>query len=137
MAGLFLRFKDTGDAKIDMQHAHLLAIISEFEQAVRAGEPRGEKLAMMSELMYYASTHFLDEERLMERIGFPGLERQRKLHSEFGAALSHEISLFVEDRANIGADVLSLSRTWFIEHVELEDAQIAEYVEQQGTRVAS
>ncbi len=137
MAGLFLRFKDTGDAKIDMQHAHLLAIVSEFEQAVRSGESRGEKLALMSELMYYVSTHFLDEERLMERVDFPGLERQRRLHAEFGSALSHEISKFVEDRSNIGADVLSLARTWLIEHVELEDSQIAEHIEAQRTRVAS
>lgn len=137
MAGLFLRFKDTGDHRIDMQHAHLLAIVSEFEDLMRTGESRGDKLALMSELMYYASTHFLDEENLMDRCGFPGVEEQRRLHAEFGVALSREISRFVEDRSLDGGDVLTLARTWIIEHIEIEDACLADYLHQTRAAAAS
>lgn len=62
----------TGSAEIDRQHRELLAIVDELETVET--ETHGSRAAILAVLSYitdFAISHFLMEEELMQRVGYP------------------------------------------------------------------
>ena len=123
----------TGDPHIDAQHAELhdlaieLGVLAEREpDRVLLGE-------VLFDILSYAATHFSDEEALMARIGFPGLERQKKLHAEFTLELSALSAAFAAGDKNVtAAAVQERLQEWLVHHVWEEDLQFAEYIRPRG-----
>lgn len=124
----------TGDPHIDAQHEELHDLVLELglmadereEDRVRLGE-------VLFDVIAYASTHFSDEEALMERIGFPGLDRQKRLHAEFRTALAAMSDRFAEGDPTLNAAAMQTwLQDWLLHHVWEEDLQFAAYVRPQG-----
>ena len=89
---------------------------------------------VLFDVLAYASTHFDDEEALMERIGFPGLERQKALHAEFRIEVARRWRAVRGGRrdARRAACVQHRLQDWLVHHVWEEDLQFAEYIRPQG-----
>ncbi|NTU71463.1 MAG: bacteriohemerythrin [Coriobacteriia bacterium] len=123
----------TGDAHIDGQHAELHDLVMELgiladedPDPVRLGE-------VLFDVLAYASTHFEDEEALMERMGFPGLERQRELHTGFKSTVEEFARRFSEGDTTLTAALVQENlQQWLLTHVWEEDLQFAAYGRQRG-----
>lgn len=72
-----------GDPAMDAHHKRLFELIDELHEAVDAG--RGEQALgqIIDALSAYTRYHFEEEERMMERVGYPTLDAHRQLHREF------------------------------------------------------
>jgi hemerythrin len=123
----------TGDPQVDAQHAELhdlameLGILAEREpDRIRLGE-------VIFDILAYAATHFDYEEALMERVGFPGLERQRHLHAEFSRELMQLAEAFAAGDPDVtAAKVQERLHEWLLHHVWEEDLQMAAYIRPHG-----
>jgi hemerythrin len=77
-------------------------------------------------------THFSDEERLMQRLGFPDLQKHREKHREFTrqvAALTERM----QDEGPTQSLVTTVSLTingWLIEHISRMDRAIGRFVKE-------
>lgn len=119
----------TGDEAIDSQHRELFALTGVLGDAIAAG--RGEALvdSTLEELIGYAALHFRDEEALMARIEYPGLESQKQAHSTFA-----NDAMRMLDKRTAGEDVSGETlhefiRDWLTKHVETVDLLLARFLE--------
>jgi hemerythrin len=85
------------------------------------------------ELNLYARFHFLSEENLMMKHGYPELARHKEEH----LGLMEEISAYESDilTGDIGIEskkFLDFLSHWFTRHIQTEDKQFAAYLAQQN-----
>ncbi|HHT68153.1 MAG TPA: hemerythrin family protein [Firmicutes bacterium] len=127
-----------GSDLIDTQHQELFKRVSSFIRVVQGDGPWVERLAQVQEtlvfMQHYVVIHFADEEKLQAEIGYPELERHRKIHDDFKA----EIQAFAQTVEREGFDEEKVQEfsakvmTWLIMHVGREDQKIGEFLRSQG-----
>jgi hemerythrin len=123
----------TGDPHIDAQHLELHDLVLELGLLADEDPNRTALGEVLFDVLAYAATHFADEEALMKRIGFPGLERQKALHAEFGLEVRAMADRFAAGDKTLTAEyVQHRLHGWLVRHVWEEDLQFAEYVRPQG-----
>ncbi len=69
-----------GDASVDAQHRAFFEEAAALRAALASEEPKDGIVAYCSAFIANLRAHFADEERLMERIGFPALAIHRQEH---------------------------------------------------------
>jgi hemerythrin len=75
-----------GIPEIDAQHQELFRRVDRLLAATLADD-HGETGAMLAFLGEYVEVHFATEERFMQEVAYPGLERHRGEHERFVADL--------------------------------------------------
>lgn len=118
----------TGDAMVDEQHRTLFEMVERFADALDAGGD-GEAVAdTLYEVLVYAEDHFRDEEALMERIDYPGLESQRRMHAAFAADAKDMARAFIERHSVTGPVLLDYLTDWLDNHVRTQDMALARFL---------
>jgi len=112
---------------IDDQHRELFDRASRF---FAAAGTRGQEAEVPRALEYLAGHvrfHFAEEERLMERLGYPGLEAHREEHRTYQKRLDGVHSHYESegDSAAVVAALDGLLRLWLDEHVCRADRFLA------------
>ena len=69
-----------GDDLVDAQHRRLLEMINTLHSALAAKGSSDVVREVITQLVEYSREHFVAEEALMARIGYPGLPYHKKLH---------------------------------------------------------
>ncbi len=118
-----------GVKHIDDQHKTLFEKANMLFQAgkeQRAKEYIGQMLDFLDE---YTKQHFKDEEAYMEKIGYPGLEAQKRAHANFINELAKLKSEYNKSGGNllviINANKLVVN--WLTNHISTMDKKIGEY----------
>lgn len=118
-----------GVKHIDDQHKILFEKANMLFQAgkeQRAKEYIGQMLDFLDE---YTKQHFKDEEAYMEKIGYPGLEAQKRAHANFINELAKLKSEYNKSGGNllviINANKLVVN--WLTNHISAMDKKIGEY----------
>ena len=76
--------------------------------------------------------HFDDEEKHMQTIGYPGLERHHQIHQQLFEALDkyrREFTASVYGR--FPSSVFDFFKTWLITHIMIVDRQYADFLKNQ------
>ncbi|MFP5240385.1 MAG: bacteriohemerythrin [Acidobacteriota bacterium] len=118
--------------EIDQQHMRLVELLADLERAHAAGEGKDMLARVIRELNDYVREHFSTEERLMQHIGFPGLEAHMAQHEAFVEKLLHFELDYLGDRAELSQELLAFLKRWFEEHVTGFDQEYARHFEQHG-----
>src|ERR1700681_646655 len=93
-------YLSVGVEEIDHQHKLLFDKYNAFFTAYYERRGDEEVIRLFSFLEDYVATHFSDEERLQQRIGFPDYQKHRKQHLE----LTRKVAELKERLGNEGAD---------------------------------
>ena len=83
------------------QHEELFRRAEQLVRALRTGDRAGVD-ALFTYLAGYVEKHFLVEERLMGRAGYPGLDAHRSAHARFRAELEAHLRAYAADGGNAG-----------------------------------
>ncbi len=116
-----------GDPKIDAQHQNLVSLLNSLNECIQRVSSKKLIDCTLMELVRYGEEHFRDEEDLMQRIGFPELDRHRKEHEK----LLVEVFAFKKrfDRGQATKmELLYFLRDWLIDHIINEDLKIRHYL---------
>ena len=119
---------ETGDPTIDQQHQQLLDQLGRLMMALAEGGelPETERALML--LAHYIDTHFRDEEALMERHGYPGLEQHRVIHEDLRRRVTALGETYGEDPRTIPVHVMDFLLSWLKDHLAGEDRLMAGYL---------
>lgn len=112
----------TGVKEIDLQHHYFLSLINRIASELQSANDPKYRERLYEELVRYAAFHFISEENLMIKYGYPDLERHRMLHHNLKDDLSARCMLQREE------GLLEFLVNWFIHHTVTEDRHIGEYV---------
>jgi hemerythrin len=111
---------EIGIEDIDLQHHFFLNLINRLAGELGHARDPDRRAAVLAELNAYARFHFLSEENMMMRDGYPELARHRRLHDDLIDSLSareHEV-------------ILRFLADWFVHHTAGEDRHYADFVQQ-------
>ncbi|MCF6355944.1 MAG: bacteriohemerythrin [Candidatus Polarisedimenticolaceae bacterium] len=104
---------------IDGQHRRIVDYINELNVAHLEND-RDKVLEVLTGLVDYTLTHFIFEEELMEKAGYPLSDAHKKVHKTFVA----HINKFVEQH-NSGKDItrrlMSMLQVWLTNHIKNDD----------------
>lgn len=127
---------ETGIELVDEEHRRLFEIIAQTKELIDSqflSDKYDQIMELLGQLREYTEVHFKDEEALMERIAYPGLEKQKRAHAAFVERL---VEIDLTDMDNIDANqqeyLLNLIRflaSWLSGHILGEDKKIGEYVQ--------
>jgi len=125
-------YLSVGVEEIDRQHKFLIDKYNAFFTAYSEGRADEEVIRLLGFLEEYVATHFADEERLQQRIGFPDYEKHRQQHQELTrkvAELKERLNSEVPDPALISSTGLLLTG-WLIEHISVMDRAIGRFMKE-------
>jgi hemerythrin len=121
-----------GVQAMDDQHAILIDTMNELRLALVRGTPRERQDELLHKLIEFTHMHFLSEEHLLERHGFPGLAGHLAEHQRLLAQLQEALHRLQHGEAVPTADVLCFLHDWFLNHVEGQDKQYGPWLNERG-----
>jgi hemerythrin-like metal-binding protein len=101
-----------GNELLDAQHKVILSYMSN---------------ELADRLDIYCKLHFLDEEKVMEEMDFPGIVDHTAQHALFVTHLENFMGRYEELNSEKNIDELTFLKGWFLEHIEAFDRKYAEY----------
>jgi hemerythrin len=113
-----------GNALLDEQHRRLIELVNRVD----GDEPLDDILVA---LQNYAEEHFRDEERLLESVGYPDLDKQQHQHGAFSAWLDrlHRQHREEGDSAVTRHDLQRYLRVWLANHLLVYDMAFKSWLE--------
>jgi hemerythrin len=117
---------------IDDQHKRLLDILFRLERLVNHRKGASELVRLLEEMSEYAQDHFRSEEDYMQRIGYPGLDRHRELHSRYGLQVLQFTVQHMEEAQENPREVLNFLTHWWTDHILKVDMDYAKFVKNRG-----
>lgn len=136
------RFK-TGIELVDDEHRTLFEIIKETNDLICAEhlhDKYDKIMELLAKLKDYTEFHFHDEEMLMERIGYPGLEAQKHAHAAFVERLVdidlNTLDEIDNDQQSYLLDLINFLISWLTNHILVSDKKIGEYVYNSGVKIS-
>ena len=116
---------------IDSQHQALFGLVNEVADRVRTGN-MPEVKAVVNRLAAYTVEHFRDEENIMMRAKYPGLEDHRLIHAELLEKVQ-ELQVKLEKNQPVSmVGIIRFLSDWLKDHILKEDMAYKPYIK--GTR---
>ena len=128
------RFK-TGIELVDDEHRRLFEIIKEANDLINAEllhDKYDKIMEILAKLKDYTEFHFKDEEALMKRINYPGLEAQKHAHAAFIERLVdidlNTLDEIDNDQQAYLLELINFLIGWLSNHILASDKKLGEYV---------
>ncbi len=117
-----------GHSMLDAQHQKLFAICDEIEHLDDTTVGFSDDFQrLLEELIGYVSTHFVDEEKILEKLNYPDIKVQQKEHSHYLNDLS--AILFEAEKGKLNLPALKVfASSWISTHVFTHDIAFKEFL---------
>lgn len=116
---------ETGIEDIDSEHRSIIDQFQKLYQMMKEGQGHSFYDELLVFLSNYVSTHFANEERFQEEIGFDQYEEHKIKHAFF----KDQVLAFIDEKHDPvnNYDLLKLNlfvKDWLIQHIYVEDQKI-------------
>jgi hemerythrin len=120
----------TGIELVDREHKKLFDIAESAYQLLKNDfipDKYDEAVNLLNELIDYTKTHFADEEKYMEEIGYRRILSQKVMHKEFIDKLdSIDMKEVDEDPVHAINEIIKFLNDWLVEHILKMDKLIGQ-----------
>lgn len=118
----------TGIEMVDEEHKKLFDIIRQTHEVMQAEflhDKYDEIMTLLGQLKEYTIVHFGDEEAYMERIGYDGLEAQKRAHQAFVDRLDAiNLDEVDENQDAYLEELIQFLLGWLTNHIKMVDKKI-------------
>ncbi len=138
-AAVFMAWSDeltVGDEGIDTDHMILIALLNEAASRIAERADRAVLTAAIGRLLAYTVLHFEQEERVMERSGYPDRIAHKAQHDALRQRAATLKRRLEAGETSVGDDLLALVREWLFEHIQRSDKRIGAHLAQQSRAAA-
>lgn len=118
---------NVGDYEIDEEHKIFLKTIQKIDEAFLNQESNEYIERLLEELHKYAQFHFISEENIMFKFGYPGLEEH---HAEHVALMKKMGSLLItfDPRLVDSKKLINFLVDWFKNHTTNSDRKLVQFI---------
>jgi len=121
-----------GIDSIDQQHHWLVDATNRLHHEISQPEPNRAILGEILEgLVDYTMNHFVLEEELFQRLGYPETAAHKAEHDAFTAGAMNLLLQF-EDGDSVGPAVLDFLKEWLAHHIMQVDRAYAPFLKAAG-----
>jgi hemerythrin-like metal-binding protein len=110
---------------IDAEHRQFFDIMNRCARAAAEGASPTTLACLLKELATYADIHFCHEEEALDRVGFPGLARQREEHGAF----LWDLARLESNQSLTVLAAMAVMRDWLVEHILGTDRAYVSWLE--------
>jgi hemerythrin len=125
---------EVGVPQIDAEHRSLFDLVNEFHETYMRGDSRKEIPVVLNRLITYAEAHFQHEEKLMEEIGYPQIERQRKEHADLVTSIFAINENLATEPAHASRETVRFIKAWLLDHIVKDDMDIGDFLRHKSGR---
>lgn len=123
---------ELGIGEIDRQHRWLVDTTNRLHEEVAGQRPSHDLVGkLLGSLSEYAVEHFITEELLFERHGYPQAEAHHNEHSHFVKAV-REWERRHATGERLGPEILEFLKGWLSYHILKSDRAFAPYLKDRG-----
>lgn len=108
---------------LDNDHKILFDLVDQFETATSMGKSDEHISAVLETLVDYTKGHFVREEEMMEKYGYPGLAEHREGHRQLTAQVTDFCNRYEGGDTTITNDLVAFLNNWLQIHILDEDMQ--------------
>lgn len=131
----FMQWSDAlsvGLGRVDEQHRWLVDATNRLHgELARQQQDRAVIGSILEGLMDYTMNHFIMEEELFQRFGYPQAAAHKAMHDQFTQTVMHTITQF-EGGADVGSEVLDLLKNWLTQHIMVADKAYVPFLAKHG-----
>lgn len=111
---------------IDADHKELLEVCNHFLEAVQAGTPVDRLADIMDTMILRTRAHFVAEERMLDRHGYPGLAAHKAEHDRLliqAEALKARFTDVAQrdEISRLTMETADFLQTWLLDHIRTND----------------
>jgi hemerythrin len=123
-----------GVIEFDSQHQVLIKLINDLNEAMLHGHGKNMVGPVVAELKKYTVSHFSYEEKILDHVGYPDLETQKKEHKRFVADIAKFESEFATGAVGLSVHVMNFLSDWLKQHILGEDSKYTKFCNDKGVQ---
>jgi hemerythrin len=132
---MFMPWNDellTGIAQVDEQHKWLVDATTRLHEEVTKAAPDNAVVGEILEgLVDYTYNHFIMEEDMFQRLGYPETEAHRAQHNVFTNRITELLAK--HDKGEVAStDALDLLKNWLLQHILKTDKAYVPFLKSKG-----
>lgn len=116
-----------GNEKIDAQHKKCFKILYDAHNKM-LGNIKSDINSIgpdaLHSMVEYTKQHFSFEEKYMKEIAYDGLDKHKKLHSEFSQRLDQITLEMHHGERVLNSEIIKVIENWLIDHIQKEDQKL-------------
>ncbi len=126
---------EVGIAEIDEQHRWLVDTTNTLHAVLSTGAAQTEELGeILEQLMDYTMNHFIVEEEIFDRLGYPESDAHKAQHNVFCEKVMDLLTRH-DMGETVGLDALNLLKSWLTNHIIKVDKQYVKHFRAEGIAV--
>lgn len=120
---------ETGNAIIDREHRELIDAVNKLLDACGSGSAMGQLDKTVKFLNDYVDKHFLHEEQLQQKSGYPAYNTHKAFHDTYKQKL-REITAAIPKSGATVAELMKLNNhiSVLITHIKTEDKKLGAFL---------
>jgi hemerythrin len=118
--------------EMDKQHMRLVALLNNVYELLKEGKREGAIEFFKREILSYAEYHLSEEEKFMEKIGYPELDNHRKVHDIFRKEIYNLATHIENGNPEAFRQALSYTWGWLYKHIAKTDKKYGIYAKEKG-----
>ncbi|MBS7326419.1 MAG: bacteriohemerythrin [Thiopseudomonas sp.] len=118
---------EIGIGEVDEQHQWLVNLTNQLHAQMNDGQLNPQRIGdTLEQLMDYTMNHFIAEEELIKRHGYPGTDEHIRQHNAFCQQI-----MALQDRheagETVGNEAVDLLKNWLLNHITRIDKDYVDY----------
>ena len=118
--------------QFDDQHKKLVNMVNELHDSMKIGKGKEVLEKILAGLIRYTSTHFADEERLMQQHNYTGYEQHKKEHNLLVIQVLDLQKNYRGGKAILSQQVMTFLKDWLQKHIQGEDKNYGPFLNSKG-----
>ncbi len=118
--------------EMDAEHKQLVDYINALNDAMRAGSGSKELGNILEKLVKYTQSHFVSEEALMKKVGYPELVQHQEAHEELVSQVGKIKEDMLSGKMMVSVKTLNFLRDWLQNHIMKVDRKYGDWIKANG-----
>jgi hemerythrin len=118
--------------EIDKQHQHLINIMNELHDSMKAGKGKEVLGTVLDELIKYTDFHFKYEEKLFDQYSFPETNLHKRQHTDLVEQVVSFKKNFDSGRKVLTMEVMDFLKSWLTGHIVGSDKNYSAFLNSKG-----
>ncbi len=118
--------------EMDQQHMRLVELLNNTYELLKEGRKEEAMKLFKDELLAYTEYHLSEEEKFMEKIGYPELESHKKVHEIFRREIQNLAPYVEKGDPKAFREALSYAWGWLYNHIARTDKKYGIYAKEKG-----
>ena len=116
-----------GIPEVDNEHSKLVDILNDVNDLLVQGKRDDGRKLFKEKLTDYINTHFRNEEKFLEKMGYPDLEEHKKVHIAFKESFNSLTPSITSSDEAAFRKALNDGYMWLISHIGMTDKKYANF----------